>query len=295
MNLIKLTEKLSSHKACIQHLERLRWPEGPICHYCGNKRISGLPQENRHKCLTCNRSFSVLQGTIFQASKLSLQKWFIAIYLIVDAKKGVSSLQLSRHLNVNKDTAWYLQKRIRQAMREDIYLQGIIEIDETYLGGSRTNKKTKEVEAKGIPKTGMQHKVPILGMYEREGKIILKVLNKAWGEEIKPLVKEHVNSISCIVTDGFGGYFGLNKYFDKHIVINHGKKQYSKGRFSMSSIEGFWAMLKRAVIGVYHKISIEYLQEYLNEIAFKFNHRFSKYRFEILINRLLAPPLPDNG
>jgi hypothetical protein len=237
----------------------------------------------------------VLQGTIFQASKLSLQKWFIAIYLIVDAKKGVSSLQLSRHLNVNKDTAWYLQKRIRQAMREDIYLQGIIEIDETYLGGSRTNKKTKEVEAKGIPKTGMQHKVPILGMYEREGKIILKVLNKAWGEEIKPLVKEHVNSISCIVTDGFGGYFGLNKYFDKHIIINHGKKQYSKGRFSMSSIEGFWAMLKRAVIGVYHKISIEYLQEYLNEIAFKFNHRFSKNRFEILINKLLAHPLPDNG
>lgn len=295
MNLLQLTTEFSDHSSCIKYLESERWPDGPICHYCGCSRSSALPEEHRHKCLSCNCSFSVLQGTIFQATKLPLTKWFMAIYLVSDAKKGISSLQLSRHLNVNKDTAWSMQRRIRQAMKEQTYLQGIIEVDETYLGGSRTNKKLAEIQHKQIPKAGMLHKTPILGMYERDGKILLKVLNKAWGKEIKPHVSECIHPKSTIITDGFGGYAGLAKTYANHVVLNHEKRQYRKGRFSMSTIEGFWAMLKRAVIGVYHKISLTYLQDYLDEIAFKFNYRSSKERFEIIVERMLFQNLPLSG
>ena len=168
MDLVQLTTKFSDHSCCIEYLEALRWPEGPVCHYCGCGRSSRLPLEHRHKCLSCNRSFSVLLGTVFEATKLPLPNWFTAIYLIADAKKGISSLQLCRHLNVNKNTAWLMQKRIRRAMKEQSYLQGIVELDETYLGGSRSNKKLAEIQHKKIPKAGMLHKTPVLGMYERE-------------------------------------------------------------------------------------------------------------------------------
>lgn len=294
MDLISLMQQFSSNTYCIQQLEKIRWAEGPVCHYCKSTRSSAMPSENRHKCLACNRSYSVLQGTIFEGTKITLSKWFMAIYLIADAKKGISSLQLSRHINVNKDTAWSMQRRIRKAMEEDYYLQGIVELDETYVGGSRSNKKKGEIEKKQIPKAGMTHKTPVLGMYEREGKILLKVLNKAWGEEIKPYVKQCIHPNSKIISDGFGGYFGLRTHFRDHIVLNHEKKQYAKRGYSMSTIEGFWAMLKRAVIGVYHKISFRYLQEYLNEISFKFNYRSTSNRFEILLSRMLEP-FPNIG
>lgn len=295
MNLTELLTKFSTHQQCIEHLELQRWPEGPVCTYCKSKRTTPVRTEHRHKCMECNRSFSVLVGTIFEATKLPLQKWFIAIYLIADAKKGISSLQLSRHLNVNKDTAWSLQRKIRSAMQESELLQGIVEVDETYLGGNMARMKESYKEQKQYFPTGMQHKQPILGMYQREGKIVLRVLEKACGQEIKPILKDVVAKQSILITDGFGGYYGLGKYYQQHVILNHEKKRYGIGKFNMSSIEGFWAMLKRAVIGVYHKISLKYLQEYLDEIAFKFNHRYNPQRFNLLINNLLARSFPVNG
>jgi transposase-like protein len=274
----------------MSYLEKNRWPETPICPYCNSTKSSRKTQEFRHTCHNCKRSYSVLVGTLFESTKLPLTKWFLAIHLIINAKKGISSLQLARDLHVNKNTAWFLQKRIRQAMKDDdCVLSGIIEIDETYVGGSISNKNyfTKLKSGK-YHKTGMEHMVPVLGMIQRKGKIILKVLEKASGIEIKPYIKTKVTSGSTIITDGFGGYYGLNDHFENHIILNHSKYKRSINKYNTSTLEGFWTLVKRSFIGQYHKISKEHLQDYLNELAFKYNNRKTNM-FNLLITNLLEP------
>jgi transposase-like protein len=290
MELIKITEKLNTQSKCMAYLEKNRWPVTPICPYCNSTKSSRKTQEFRHTCHNCKRSYSVLVGTLFESTKLPITKWFFAIHLISNAKKGISSLQLARDLHVNKNTAWFLQKRIRQAMKdEDCILSGIIEIDETYVGGSISNKNyfTKLKSGK-YHKTGMEHMVPVLGMIQRKGKIILKVLEKASGIEIKPYIKTKVTSGSTIITDGFGGYYGLNDHFENHIILNHSKYKRSINQYNTSTLEGFWTLVKRSFIGQYHKISKDHLQDYLNELAFKYNNRKTNM-FNLLVTNLLKP------
>ena len=176
MELIKVVEKYNTKKKCITYLEKQRWGDIPICPYCNSINSSKKTLEFRYKCNDCGKSYSVMVGTIFESTKLPITKWFVAICLILNAKKGLSSLQLARDLKVNKNTAWYLQKRIRKAMQDnDFMLKGIVEIDETYVGGSLSNKHYfTKLESGKYHKTGMEHKIPVLGMIEREGKIILK-------------------------------------------------------------------------------------------------------------------------
>jgi transposase-like protein len=295
MELIKITEKLNTQSKCMAYLEKNRWPVTPICPYCNSTKSSRKTQEFRHTCHNCKRSYSVLVGTLFESTKLPITKWFFAIHLITNAKKGISSLQLARDLHVNKNTAWFLQKRIRQAMKdEDCILSGIIEIDETYVGGSISNKNyfTKLKSGK-YHKTGMEHMVPVLGMIQRKGKIILKVLEKASGIEIKPYIKTKVTPGSTIITDGFGGYYGLNDHFENHIILNHSKYKRSINQYNTSTLEGFWTLVKRSFIGQYHKISKDHLQDYLNELAFKYNNRKINM-FNLLVANLLEPKYAFN-
>ena len=290
MELIKIMEKLNTQSKCMAYLEKNKWPVTPICPYCNSTKSSRKTQEFRHTCHNCKRSYSVLVGTLFESTKLPITKWFFAIHLITNAKKGISSLQLARDLHVNKNTAWFLQKRIRQAMKdEDCILSGIIEIDETYVGGSISNKNyfTKLKSGK-YHKTGMEHMVPVLGMIQRKGKIILKVLEKASGIEIKPYIKTKVTPGSTIITDGFGGYYGLNDHFENHIILNHSKYKRSINQYNTSTLEGFWTLVKRSFIGQYHKISKDHLQDYLNELAFKYNNRKTNM-FNLLVTNLLEP------
>lgn len=288
MEIVETLTKYKSQRKCIGYLEEKRWGNTPICPYCSSNRSSNRLGEYRHKCHNCGKSYSVLVGTIFESTKLPLPKWFAAICIIVNAKKGVSSLQLSRDIGVNKNTAWYLQKRIRQAMQEnDFVLKGIVEIDETYVGGSLSNKHYyTKLESGKYHKSGMEHKVPVLGMIEREGNIILKVLEKSSGKEIKPIVTAKIAPTSTIVTDGFGGYFGLDNHFENHVVLNHAQYKRSINQFNTSTLEGFWTLIKRSFIGQYHKISKDHLQDYLNELAFKHNHK-KENMFNLLINNLL--------
>lgn len=290
MELIKMIEKYNTQGKCIAYLEKQRWSDRPICPYCNSNKSSKKTQELRHTCLNCGRSFSVFIGTIFESTKLPITKWFAAMCLILNAKKGISSLQLARDLHVNKNTAWYLQKRIRQAMRDDDFiLKGIVEIDETYVGGSMTNKHLfTKIESGKNYRGGMEHMVPVLGMIEREGKIILKVIEKASGKEIKPFIKSKVAPYSTIITDGFGGYFGLNKHFKKHIILNHTQNIRKINKYNTSTLEGFWTLIKRSFFGQYHQISKEHLQGYLNELAFKYNYKKTNM-FNLLLNNLLEP------
>jgi transposase-like protein len=290
MELIKMIEKYKTKGKCIAYLEKQRWSCIPICPYCGSTKSSRKTQEFRHTCHECGRSYSVLVGTIFEATKLPINKWFAAICLILDAKKGLSSLQLARDLHVNKNTAWYLQKRIRKAMQDDDHiLKGIVAIDETYVGGSLSDKHNITKSASGNKyTTGMEHKIPVLGMIEREGKIILKVLEKAYGKEIKPFVKSKVAQDSTIITDGFGAFFGLDSNFKSYIILNHSQNKQKINQFNTATLEGFWILLKRAIIGQYHKITKDHLQEYLNELAFKYNYKNTNM-FNLLLNNLLQP------
>lgn len=289
MELIKTMQRFSTQDKCIKYLEQMRWHGKPRCPYCKSLKASSKKSENRYRCLDCNNSYSVLVGTVMEATKLPLQKWFLAICLMLHARKGLSSLQLSRDLGINKNTAWYLQKRIRTAMQEkDLLLHGVIEADESYIGGALNNKHKKYKNKKGYHKSGMEHKTPVLGMVQREGRIAVQVLGKAWGVEIKPILQAMINKESIVITDGFGGYKDIDQYFTKHIKVNKSRSIWRIGEYHTNTIEGFWSMFKRAIVGQYHKVSPKHLQNYLDEISFKYNYRNQKDKFNTLIINCLS-------
>jgi len=295
MNLIETISKFPDQDTCISYLEHIRWQQEPTCPYCSGKRSSKRAGTHRHQCHECNSSYSVLVGTIFEDTNLPLPKWFLAISLILNAKKGLSALQLARDLGINRKTGWYLQMRIRKAMQEnqdkDLF-NGIVEIDETYLGGAMRNhskKKRDERRDNGLQVTGMEHKQPVIGLLERGGRIKLQVIEKANSVNIKPVIAETVSVDAEVVTDGFGAYRGLDKLHQGHYVLNKEKEEYVKGEYHINTLEGFWTLLKRGIYGQYHKVSPAYLQAYLNEFTFKYNHRANKSNFALLIQRSLTP------
>ena len=291
MNIIETRKRFSTKKKCIKYLEEKRWGDTPICPYCDSVKSSSRPEQFRYQCNSCNCSYSVTVGTIFHDSKLCLSKWLLAISLILNAKKGISSRQLARDLGVDKNTAWYLQMRVRRAMSEkDSTLAGMIEVDETYIGGDLQNKTKKyrfERDKAGIVPSGMEHKQPVVGMLQRGGIIIGKVLDKAHGKTIKPVLRRFIESASTVITDGFGGYYGIHKNFKDHQIINHTQDEYVRGEFHLNTLEGFWSLLKRGIQGQYHSISSRYLQSYVNEFCFRYSYRSDPYLFDRLILRTL--------
>ena len=283
---------LNTEEKCISYLEKVRWDNQPECPYCAS--VNSSPKKLRYTCLRCNSSYSVKVKTVFESSNLPLTKWFLVISLILSAKKGISSLQLSRDISVNKNTAWFLQTKIRKAMKTNELLSGLIEIDETYVGGLKKNRHHhKRQQKKDIVITGAYDMKPVLGMLERSGKVITKVMTKAWGNEIIPIMTKIINPNRTVITDGFGGYYYVNEHFNEHHILNHTKHIYKKGDYHTNTIEGFWGILKRSIIGQFHRINNKYLQNYVDEVAFKYNHRNSEDRgFSELLNQLLELKLP---
>ncbi|WP_084399513.1 IS1595 family transposase [Pseudotamlana agarivorans] len=287
-SVLSIASRFGTQKACIEHLESIRWPNGLVCTHSGSMHIHNRKNSNRHLCRDCNSSFSVTVDTVMHASKLPLPKWFAAIFLIVNAKKGISSLQLARDINVNKNTAWYMQKRIREAMYSDSddLLKGIVEVDESYVGGSMTNMRKSYKKKLGIYPGGMEHKKPVLGMMQREGLVKVIVIDKADAKTIRPLLNKHIDIASEVVIDGFGAYRMLHKTHAKHVKLNHSKNIMSLGKYNTSRLDSFWTTIKRAIVGQYHRVSPEHLQSYLDEIAFKFNNS-KENLFSLLITRII--------
>jgi transposase-like protein len=289
MNVGEVFTRFPDQQSCVQYLELQRWPEGPECPYCKSKRASHRKGTARYNCNDCNRSYSVMVGTIFEDTKLPLFKWFLAISLMLNAKKGLSALQLGRDIGVNRKTAWFLQMRNRKAMQDgsdnDLF-NGIVEIDETYIGGAQRNhskQKRQERRDSGLNFTGMEHKQAVIGLLERAGRIKLQVLEKAQQATIKPVIEQTVSTEACLVTDGFGAYRGLDKQYKEHQTLNKEKEEYVRGEYHTNTLEGLWTLLKRGIYGQYHKVSIRYLQAYLNEFTFKYNNRANRSNFELLI------------
>ena len=282
MDIIKIFEKFPDMASCIEHLERVRWHNQPRCPYCGSPNYSKLNGEFRYHCNTCNTSFSVTVGTIFHNTKLPLQKWFLAVSLVVNAKKGIAARQLGRDLHVTKDTAWRKLMQIRKAMYEygDL-LQGIIEADETYIGGKNKNRH-KEKKTTGGQGRGGEDKTPVFGVVQRDGKVSAKTVKDAKKETLQKIIMEKVKKGSTIMTDEWLGYKGLSKKY-VHKVIKHNEGKYVDGDIYTNTLEGFWSLFKRGFIGQYHQLSKRYLNRYLDEFCFRYNNRLNPNLFGLII------------
>jgi len=221
MNIIRVYELFPTEKDCLAHLEHIRWNGKPKCPYCQSYHITPLAKEQRYHCNTCNTSFSVTVGTIFHHTRLPLQKWFLALALILNAKKGISARQLSRDLRVNKDTAWRIGMKIRGAMFEREQrelLTGIVEVDETYVGGKpRKGGGGYNKRGRGTKKT------PVVGMAERNGKFRAEVIKnkKLNSKNLKALVRRNVDiNNTTLITDEYKGYIGIQMIMP-HKVVDH--------------------------------------------------------------------------
>lgn len=291
MNIIQVYQKFPSQKDCIDYLEGVRWRGIPLCPYCKSDRCCSSNIGYRHYCLNCRTSFSVTVGTIFHHTHLPLQKWLLALTLILNAKKGISSRQLARDLEVNKSTAWRISMQIREAMGDDnqrSLLQGIVEADETYIGGKlRKGKKNDD----GTPnKRGRgTKKIPVVGMVERGGKVVAKAVKKTQlkAKGLNALVRGHVDTKKAtLITDEYKGYLGISNFMS-HQSVNH-QVWYVDGDIHTNTIEGFWALLKRGIVGQFHKVSLKYLPQYLNEFCYRYNHRKTIDLFALTICRALG-------
>lgn len=278
MNIIQIYRQFPTHESCLRYLEKVKWGNTPICPYCKSPKSTPMDKELRHHCNNCNTSFSVTVNTIFHKTKADLQKWFLAISLILNAKKGISARQLARDLEVNKNTAWYMAMRIREAMLQDReLLNGIVEVDETYVGGkSRPDSK----RGRGTSKP------PVVGMAQRSGRVIASKVKKVDAKSFSRVVRENVDVRSAtVITDQFKGYVNLKNFFE-HKSINH-SANWAIGDIHTNTIEGFWSLLKRGIIEQYHQVSARHLQQYVNEFCYQHNHRKNPEVFEYTLQKAL--------
>jgi len=293
MNIVQVYHQFPTQESCLEYLEIVRWKNKPNCPYCKSGNSTPLPKEHRHHCNNCNTSYSVTVGTIFHKTHLDFQKWFLAVSLILNAKKGISSRQLSRDLEVNKNTAWFMEMRIRRAMSERYQrelLQGIVEMDETYVGGKPRNPNGKLFNKAERHKRGHgTDKTPVVGMIERGGDVtadarIDKVLK---AKTLIALAKSNIDlKNSTVITDGLRSYNKLGLLAD-HRTIDH-RFFYAQGMIHTNTIESFWALLKRGIYGQYHAISKRHLNKYIDEFCYRHNNRKNINVFDETIQRALG-------
>ncbi|HXN39279.1 MAG TPA: IS1595 family transposase [Solirubrobacteraceae bacterium] len=273
-SLIEAIRYFSDLDVCTEFVAELRWPDGPFCPKCGCTEYSYLTTRRVWKCKACKHQYSVKVGTIFEESRLGLDKWLPAVWLAANSKNGISSHELARALDITQKSAWFMLHRIRLAMQaESIVLSGEVEIDETFVGGKAKNMHKSVRERKGMSKGGGSiDKTVVLGMRERgTGKVRAHVVADPKGETLQSHVNATVKPGSTVYTDQWRGYTGLEGRYD-HETINH-LERYVEGRVHTNGIENFWALLKRGLNGTYVSVEPFHLFRYLDERVFTYNLR----------------------
>lgn len=257
------------------YLEKIRWPHGSVCPHCGSKEghyalkgkeDSKTPvRQGVWKCKTCRKQFSVTVGTVFERSHIPLNQWLLAAFLLCSSKKGMSAHQLHRMLNVQYKTAWFMFHRLRYAMDQKgkDKFQGTVEADETYVGGKAHGKRGR----------GAENKTPVFALVERNGDVRSTSVQRVTGENLKAIIRQNAEKTATIMTDDLNSYRGLGKEFSFHHVINHGRKEYVRGNVHTNTIEGYFSILKRGIIGVYQHVGKQHLHRYLSEFDFRYNGR----------------------
>lgn len=288
ITLPEVIEKYGSEDQCHAFLEELRWPDGVDCPRCESKKISRIKERRQFDCDGCRYQFSVRVGTIFHDSKLPLWKWFLAVYMMIESKKGISANQLKRMLGVSYKTAWYLCHRIRSTMTDESgeLLTGIIEADETYVGGKKRFPAGTTRQEMALHRR--DNKAVVLGAVERGGRVRLRMAPDASSKSVKGFLADVVSDdAKAIYTDSHRSYRGIGDENTKHGYVNHSANEWVNGQIHTNTVESVWSLFDRSVIGAYHKLSVKHLPAYLDEAAFRWNNRFNPYMFRDTILALV--------
>lgn len=253
------------------YLEGRLWPSGPICPECETGERITTRKSGFYRCNACKFDFTVRTGTIFGRSHIPLHKWVYAMYLVVTARKGISSLQLAKEIGVTQKSAWFMLQRLREACGSDsdfTKLQGEVEIDECFVGGLEANKHERKKLRAGRGSVG---KTAVLGMRERGGRTYAKVITARTLDNIHGEIHGRVEVGTQLYTDDHMVFNDLDGLFYRHDTVNHSAGQYAAGPVNTNSIESVWAVLKRGIHGVYHQVSPKHLHRYVNEFTFRLN------------------------
>jgi transposase-like protein len=265
----------------------LRWPDGPVCPECGGKEHSYLTTRRLWKCKACKKQFSVKVGTIFEDSPIPLDKWLASIWLIANAKNGVSSHELGRSIGLTQKSAWFVLHRVRLAMQTKSFdkFSGAVEVDETFIGG-RAGFMHGKVRKQKIHGTGGVDKTPVMGFIERGGRVHAEVVPNTRERTLQAKVRQHVEYGSNLYTDSAYAYRGLGFDYD-HETVDHAV-EYVRGQVHANTMENFWSLLKRGLKGTYVSVEPFHLFRYLDEQVFRFNARRDNDlgRFVVVVSRV---------
>lgn len=284
-SILEFQKEFDTDEKCRVFLEQQRWGNDAACPFCGSLNVTRLKNGKRFQCneKECRNKFSVTVGTILQSTKIPLTKWFLAMYILSNHSKGISSLQLASWLNITQKSAWYLNHRIREMLKDNDpqLLTGIVEVDESFIGGKLKNRPKSK---RNIEK--FENKTMVFGALQREGRVVTKIVDSTKAEDLIQAVRENVEKDAIMVTDENRSYIQLKKEY-KHVAVNHTEEKYVIGAAHTNTIEGFWNLLKKQINGIHHSVSPKHLQRYCNEASYRYNRRYSKQdtRFNnILLN-----------
>ena len=288
--LLKLAKRFRNEDAAIRHLESLRWPNGAACPHCGGAepfrlkagpKVPGKRQARKGlwKCAACRKQFTVKVGTIFEQSHIPVSKWLLALHLLASSKKGMSAHQFHRMLGVTYRSAWFMAHRLRHAMATDAgifqKLSGTVEVDETYIGGKRrAGGRTASGKAMiGRPQPSDKTKTAVVVLVERKGRAVAFPIERVDGATLQKAIRERVHPVAHMMSDELHAYDGLSMGFTQHDTIKHSDRVYAKGNIHTNTAEGFFALLKRGIVGTFHHVSKGHLHRYADEFAFRYSTR----------------------
>ncbi|MBP1645879.1 MAG: family transposase [Bacteroidetes bacterium] len=265
-SLLYFFKQFPDEKSCRKYLEERKWGNNPVCPHCGSsQKIYRYKDDKTFKCACCNKQFKVTTKTIYENSNIPLQKWFLTFYLISLSKKGISSIELSKTLDITQKSAWYLLHKIRYMLQHndsDNQLKGIVECDETYFGGKKKGKRGR----------GSENKTPIFGAVQRKGRLSISPVKDTKRKTLEPIIHKVIKENTHIMSDEWHAYRKLDSNYE-HSVVKHRIKEYVRGDVHTNTIEGAWSHLKRSLMGTYHRPSKEHLDKYCAEFQFNYNTR----------------------
>jgi transposase-like protein len=268
ISMYELTKRFPNEPAARAYFEKKRWNGEPVCPFCGEpKRIQTRYIDGFHRCLACGKDFTVRTKTVMERSHLPLNKWLYAMYLMVTARKGISSLQLSKELGITQKSAWFMLQRLRESCKGDKEaLMGYVEADECYIGGKESNKHAHKKLKAGRGAIG---KTAVLGIRERKGNVRAMVIEGTDVKTIQDKIRENVTPGSTVCSDEHPAYRNMLDF--THLEVNHSAKQFVDGMAHTNGIESAWAVLKRGYYGTYHNFGTKHIQRYLDEFTFRLN------------------------